>query len=135
MKKILLRVTRVRPEMRYGEMVQAFRLHATTWKIEFTQRAFNPDIHRKSPVKPVGKQQNTIGDFTAHAAQFHQFRARFGQWQMTWPVQIEFAVGDLTRGGEQMRRAKTHLAGAKFGFTDGGKPFSCWKGMEQKMFI
>ena len=123
MEKILLGVTGVRPEMRGGKMAQPLFARAAARKIKFAQRAFHPDVHRKRGIKSVGEQQHAIGNFPADAAQFHQFRARFRQRQAAESFQIKFAVGNLPRGGEQMRRAKTHLAGAQFGFGDGGKFF------------
>jgi hypothetical protein len=37
---------------------------------------------------------------------------------MAQTFQVKPAAGDLARGGEQMRRAKTHFARAEFGFGD-----------------
>ena len=110
MKKILLRVTGVRAEMRRGKALKPFGADAAAWEIKFAQRAFDPDVHGKRAVKTIGEKQDAIGDFAAHAAQFHQFLARFRQRQMLQPFQVEFAIGNLPRGGEQMRRAKTHFA-------------------------
>jgi hypothetical protein len=127
MKKILLGVTGVRSEMRCRKVLKPFGTDAAAWEIEFAQRAFNPDVHGKGAIKTTGEQQDAIGDFAAHTAQFHQFPARFRQGQMPQPFQIEFAIGDLTGGGEQMWRAKTHFARAEFGFGGGGKPFGSGK--------
>ena len=109
MKKILLRVTGVRPEMRRGKVPKPFFRHAAAWKIEFTQRALDPNVHGKRAVKTIGKQQDAIGDFAAHAAQGRQFPARFRQGQMPQPFQIKLAAGNLPRGSEQIRCAKTHF--------------------------
>lgn len=135
MKKILLGVTGVRPEMGCGKMTQPFVADPSAWKIKFAQRAFDPDVHWKGAVKTIGEQQDAIGDFAAHAAQGRQFPARFCQGQMPQLFQIEFAIGNLTRGGKQIRRAKTHFAGAEFGFGRDGKSFGGGKGIEQMVLI
>ena len=121
MKKILLGVTGVRAEMRGGKLTQSLCRHPPARKIKLSQRTLHPDIHGKRGVKAVGKQQDTIGNFAANAAQFHQFRARFGQRQVPRPLQIESAIGNLSRRREQVRRAKSHLARAQFGFGSGSK--------------
>ena len=110
MKKILLCVTGMRPEMRRGKVLKPFGADAAAWKIKFAQRTFNPDIHRERAIEAKGEQQHTVGDFAANTAQFHQFLVRFRLRQMAQAFQIEFAIGNLPRGGEQMRRAKTHFA-------------------------
>ena len=135
MEKILLGVTGVRAEMRRGKMPQPFVTDPAARKIEFAQRALDPDVHGKRAVKTIGEEQDAIGNFAADAAQFHQFPARFRQRQMPQPFQIEFAIGNLARGGEQMRRAKTHFARAEFGFGGGGEPLRRGKGMEQMIFF
>jgi len=81
MKKILLGVTGVRPEMRRGEMAQPLFACASARKIKLLQRPFDPHIHWKRGIETVGKKQHTIGDFPADTAQFHQFNARLGKWQ------------------------------------------------------
>ena len=113
--------------MRGGKVPQVFRRYLAVGKIKLAQGTLHPDIHRKRPVKTTGKQQCTIGYFIAHAPQLHQFRSRFGQRQMTKPVQIKFAGGDLPGGGEQMRRAKTHLARAQGGFGGSRDSLRRWK--------
>ena len=118
MKKILLGVAGVRPEMRRGKMPQPFVTDPAAREIEFAQRAPDPNVHGKRAVKTIGEEQDAIGDFTADAAQFHQFPARPGQRQMAQTFQIKPAIGNLTFGGEQMRRAKTHFARAESGFGD-----------------
>ena len=130
MKKILLGVTGVRPEMRRGKMTQPFVTDPAAREIKFTQRALDPDIHRERAIEAISKQQDAIGDFAADAAEGRQFPARFRQGQMPQPFQIEFAIGNPTRGGEQMRRAKTHFARAEFGFGRAGESFGSGKGME-----
>ena len=130
MKKILLRVTGVRAEMRRGKVLKPFGADAAAWEIKFAQRAFDPDVHGKRAVKTIGEKQDAIGNFAAYATQGHQFPACFRQRQMAQTFQIEFAIGNLARGGEQMRRAKTHFARAKLGFGDVGEPFGSGKGME-----
>jgi len=120
MEKILLRVTGVRPKMCRGKMSQAFFASASALEIKLLQRAFHPDIHRKRRIESIGEQQDTISDFAADTAQFHQLGAGFGMGQLPDALQIESAIGDFARGGEQVRRAKTHFAGAEFGFGGGG---------------
>jgi hypothetical protein len=46
---------------------------------------------------------------------------------MAQAFQIKLAAGNLPRGGEQMRRAKSHFARAQFGFGGGGEPFGVGK--------
>jgi len=110
-----------------GKVPQPFVTDLAAREIKFAQRAFNPDVHGKRAVKTIGEKQDAIGNFAAHAAQFHQFLARFRQRQMPQPFQIEFAIGNLARGGEQMRRAKTHFTRAELGFGDAGEPFGSWE--------
>ncbi len=110
MKKILLGVAGVRPEMRRGKMPESFVAHSSSWKIQFPQRALDPHVHWKRAVKTIGEEQDAIGNFAADAAQFHQFLARFRQRQMAQTFQVKPAIGNLPRGGEQMRRAKPHFA-------------------------
>ena len=129
MKKILLGVTGVRPEMGRGKMPQPFVTDPAAREIEFAQRALDPHVHGKGAVKTTGEEQDAIGNFAADAAQFHQFLTRPGQRQMAQTFQVKPAAGDLARGGEQMRRAKTHFARAEFDFGDAGEPFSSGKGM------
>jgi len=129
MKKILLGVAGVKPEMGCGKMPQPSVTDPAALKIKLAQSALNPDVHGKGTVKTIGEEQDAIGNFTADAAQFYQFLARFRQRQMAQAFQIKPAIGNLPRGGEQMRRAKTHFARAKFGFGDAGKPFGSGKGM------
>ena len=129
MKKILLGVTGMRPEMGRGKVLKPFGIDAAAWKIQFAQRAFHPDIHRERAIKATGEQQHAVGDFTTDPAQFHQCLACFRLRQMAQAFQIKLAAGNLPSGGEQMRRAKTHFAGAQAGFGGVGKPFSRWKGV------
>ncbi len=129
MKKVLLGVTGVQPEMGCGKMPQPFVTDPAAREIQFAQSALNPHVHGKRAVKTIGEEQDAIGDFAAHAAQFHQFLARPGQRQMAQTFQVKPAAGDLARGGEQVGRAKTHFARAEFGFGDAGEPFSSGKGM------
>ncbi len=121
MKKILLGIAGVRAEMRGGKAVQAWPAGAAALEIKPLQRAFNPDIHGKRGIKSVGEEQNAVGNLPTHAAQFHQFGARFGVIQPADFFQVECALGNLPRGGEEVRRAKTHFAGAEFGFGAGGE--------------
>jgi len=116
MKKILLGVTGVRAEMRGGKAAQAWLAGAAAREIKPLQRAFNPDIHGKRGIKSVGEEQNAVGNLPAHAAQFHQFRARLGVIQPADFFQVKFSLGNLPRGGEEVWRAETHFAGAQFGF-------------------
>ena len=115
--------------MRCRKVLKPFGTDAAAWEIEFAQRAFNPDVHGKGAIKTTGEQQDAIGDFAAHTAQFHQFPARFRQGQMPQPFQIEFAIGDPTGGGEKMWRAKTHFARTEFGFGGAGQPLWCGEGV------
>ena len=112
MKKILLGIAGVRAEMRGGKAAQALLAGTAAREIKLLQRAFNPDIHGKRGIKAIGEEQNAVGNLSAHAAQFHQFRARLGVIQPADIFQVKFSIGNLPRGGEQVRRAKTHLAGA-----------------------
>ena len=118
-----------------GKMPEPFVTDPAAWKIEFAQRAFDPDVHGKGAVKTTGEEQDAIGNFAADAAQFHQFLTRFRHGQMPQPFQIEFAIGNPTCGGEQMWRAKTHFARAEFGFGRAGEPFGSGKGMKQMIFV
>ena len=88
MKKILLGVTGVRPEMGRGKMPQPFVTDPAAREIEFAQCAFDPDVHGKRAVKTKGEEQDAIGNFTPDATQGHQFPARFRQGQMPQPLQI-----------------------------------------------
>ena len=110
MKKVLLGVTGVRAEMGRGKMLKPFGADVAAWKIKFAQRAFHPHVHRKRAIEAIGEQQYAVGDFATDTAQFHQFLARFRLWQKAQPFQIKPAIGNLPRGGEQMRRAKPHFA-------------------------
>lgn len=127
MKKILLRETGVRAEMRRGKMTQAFFAGATSWKIKSLQRAFNPDINRKRGIKTVAEKQNAVGYLAADAAKFHQFRARFGIIQFADFFQIEFAAGDLPRGGEEVWRTKAHFTISQLDFSRACNFFRRWK--------
>ena len=118
MKKILLGVAGVRPEMGRGKMPQPFVTDPAAWEIKFAQRALNPHVHWKRAIEAIGEEQDAIGNFAAHATQFHQFLARPGQRQMAQTFQVKPAIGNLPRGGEQIRRAKTHFARAESGFGD-----------------
>jgi len=117
MKKILLGVTGMRAEMRRGEVAQFLFAHTAARKVKLPQRALYPHVHRKRSIKAVGEQQNTIGDFPPDAAKLHQLRARIRERQESDFLQIQCLTGNLPRGGKQMRRAKTHFAGAQFGFS------------------
>ena len=110
MKKILLGVTGVRAEMRGGKAAQAWPAGAAAREIKPLQRAFNPDIHGKRGIKSVGEEQNAVGNLPAHAAQFHQFRARLGVIQPADFFEVKFSPGNLPRGGEEVGRAETHFA-------------------------
>ena len=130
MKKILLGMTGVQAKMRGGEAAQAWLAGAAAREIKPLQRAFNPDIHGKRGIKSIAKKQNAIGDLAADAAQFHQFRARLGIIQFADFFQVKFSTGDLPRGGEQVRRSKSHFAISQIRFTRGGDAFGDWKGVK-----
>ena len=123
MEKILLRVTSVRPEVRGGEVAQFLLAHAAARKVKLSQRALHPHVHRKRGIEAVGEQQHAIGNLFTNAPKLHQLRARFRERQASDFFQIQCAIGNLPRGGEQMRRAKTHLAGAQFGLGETGDFF------------
>ena len=127
MKKILLGVTGVRAKMRRGKMPQPFVTHMAAWKIKPAQRALDPHVHRKCRIKPVGEQQHAIGNFAPDAAQLHQFGPRLGQRQTAGLLQIKFAVGNLPCGRQQVRGAKSHLAGTEPGFAGGSNSFGSGK--------
>ena len=135
MKKVLLRVSGMRPEMRRGKVLKPFGTDAAARKIKLAQRAFHPHVHRERAIETVGEQQHAVGNFVPDTAQFHQLLARFRLRQMAQAFRIEFAIGNLPRGSEQMRRAKPHFAGAQFGFGGGGD--ALWRGerMEQMIFV
>jgi len=110
MKKVLLRVSGLRPEMRRGKVLKPFGTDAAARKIKLAQRTFDPDIHRECAIEAEGEQQHAIGNFVPDTAQFHQFLACFRLRQLAQAFQIKLAAGNLPCGGEQMRRAKPHLA-------------------------
>src|SRR6266567_59806 len=43
----------------------------------------------------------------------------------------EFSTGDRARGGQQVRRAESHLAGAQFGFCSARQASRSWKSMDR----
>ena len=82
MKKVLLRVSGMRPEMRRGKVLKPFGTDAAARKIKLAQRAFHPHVHRERAIETVGEQQHAVGNFVPDTAQFHQLLARFRLRQM-----------------------------------------------------
>jgi hypothetical protein len=58
-------------------MPKARRFWPALWKINFAQRARDPDIDGECLGKTIRKQQNAIGDFNSDTRKFDQCGASF----------------------------------------------------------
>ncbi|PYM14350.1 MAG: hypothetical protein DME18_06920 [Verrucomicrobia bacterium] len=96
-KQVLLRVTRVRPEMRFSELLQPFQRNPAARKVEPPQRFHHPDIHRERSLKAVGEKQNAVRNFSPHTRQPHQFSARRRGGKPRHAAQIHLAIANLSR--------------------------------------
>ncbi len=114
MKKVLLGVAGVGAEMGLTETAQAGEVGAAPGEIKAPQRAGDPDIDGKGLLKTVREEQNTVGDFDAHAMQFQQGGARFFEGQGGEAGEVEFAGGQFRGGAGQVGGAKAQLAFAQF---------------------
>ena len=135
MKQVLLGVTGVRAEMGRCKMVQPLFTRPAARKIKFLQGSFNPDINRKSLVKPVAEQEHAIGNFFADPMQGHQLFASGLIVQRSERLQIQMSVGDAARGLVQVGGAKPHFAGAQIRLAGGGQTLRCWKSKGARVWL
>src|SRR5881394_3937571 len=119
-KQVLLRVTCIRTEMGRRELMQSLQRCTAPREIKPPERLHHPDIHRKRVLKAVCKQQNAIGNLSAHTRQPHQLVSRLADRQDQQSVQIHRASGNHLRRRTQIRRAKTHFASPQFGLASRG---------------
>ncbi len=131
-KQILLRVSGKWAEVRLAEMMEPLELDVAAGKIEFAQRFHHPDIDRERGRKPVGKEQDAIGDFAPHSGAVKQSGARLEKRQMVKTAQVQFATRNQLRRAKNVRRPETHFAGAQFGFGHCGQTLSRGKGPDRR---
>jgi hypothetical protein len=89
-------------------------------EVEFTQCLEDPDIHGEGVLGSVGKQEDAIGDFFAHARQFDQSLAGFRGGQSRQVIEHQGAVGDAGARRQERGGAESHFAIAQVGFGAGG---------------
>src|SRR5271167_2201512 len=110
-KKKLLRIAAVRPEMTIRERYQRMVLNPRiVMEIEPPQHALHPDVDGKSLRAAIGEKQNAVRDLFAHAPDADQMLARFVRRQLGDLLQRNFARGDLPCRDEEMPRAKSKPA-------------------------
>src|SRR5437016_3229306 len=134
-KQVLLRVTRMGPEMGRREFMQSLQRDVAPRKIKPPQRLHHPDIHRKCVLKSVGKQQNAIGNLSAHTRQPNQRISRFADRQGRKQGQSHRAVCNHFRRRAQIGRAKTHFASPQFGFASRGNATGQRKTINRRMIL
>src|SRR5687768_6042462 len=110
MKKILLRIPRMGSEMASGEFMEMPESRtAFAREIKLPERFHHPHIHWKHLLKPIGKEQNTIGNFTSHAWKFEQFRACLCHAHRPQRRQIHRSASQHLSGAQQVGGTETHL--------------------------
>ena len=99
-------------------------------KIELAQNALDPDIDGKDVHPAIGKQENAICNFFAHALDSHEFLACFCSRKSCDSLKGDFAGSDLSCSNEEMPGPEAELAGAQFRLSGQRQTRGLWKEVE-----
>src|SRR5262252_9193817 len=134
MKQVLLRVARLRAEVRFRKMPQCFPSGTALRKIKPPQRLRHPHIHRKDFGETISEKQNAVSNFLSDARELHERRASAFRRSTPQVLEMNLAIRDGAGRGQEIRRAEAHLAGAQFSFSRTRDSFGRGKRMTRRRF-
>src|SRR5688572_13171013 len=127
MKKILLRIAGVWPEMCRRKARESFGTDTAFGKVKLAERFHDPYIHRKGLLKSIREKQDAVGDLITYTGKLHQFDSRLLHRSSVQARQADFLSGDHLRCTQEIRRAKSHFASTQISFRARGEAFGRWK--------